>query len=269
MDGAEFALTFSSGLAATSTITQLLKTGDHLVAMDDLYGGTNRYFRKVASQMGIETSFVDATDPQKVAEAIKPNTRMVWIETPTNPTLKVVDIKAVSEIAHQHENVFVVVDNTFESAYFQRPLELGADITYYSLTKYMNGHTDVIMGACALNNKELAGKLRFLQNAAGAVPSPFDCYLVNRSLKTLKLRMEEHQKNGLLVAKFLEGHPLVEKVRHLLLPSHPQYELVKRQQYGHSGMLSFYLKGKLDIRTLEYFAKKNLSNRLDSSLIVY
>jgi len=246
LDGAQHAMTFASGLACLSTITQMVKAGEHVVAMDDLYGGTNRYFRKVAANQGIETSFVDATDPQKVAEAIKPNTRMVWIETPTNPTLKVVDIKAVAEIAHAHENVFVVVDNTFESAYFQRPLELGADITYYSITKYMNGHTDVIMGAACLNDKALAEKLRFLQNASGAVPSPFDCYLVNRSLKTLKVRMEEHQKNGLLCAKFLEGHPNVEKVRHLLLESHPQHELVKRQQYGHSGMLSFYLKGGLE-----------------------
>merc|ERR1719361_2523013 len=246
LDGAKYAITFASGLAATNTITQLLKSGDHLVAMDDLYGGTNRYFRKVASKMGIETSFVDATNAQKVAEAIKPNTRMVWIETPTNPTLKVVDIKAVADIAHGHDNVIVVVDNTFESAYFQRPLELGADITYYSITKYMNGHTDVIMGAAAMNNKDLAERLRFLQNAVGPVPSPFDCYLVNRSLKTLKLRMEEHQKNGLIVAKFLEAHPLVESVRHLLLESHPQHEIVKRQQYGHSGMLSFFLKGGLE-----------------------
>ena len=169
---------------------------------------------------------------------------MVWIETPTNPTLKVVDIEAVAKITHKHENIFLVVDGTFESAYFQRPLELGADISYYSMTKYMNGHTDVIMGSVALNSEDLADRLRFLQNAAGAVPSPFDCYLVNRSLKTLKLRMETHQTNGLEAAKFLEGHPLVESVRHLLLPSHPQYEVVKRNQYGHSGMLSFYLKGK-------------------------
>lgn len=214
--------------------------------MDDLYGGTNRYFRKVASNMGIETSFVDATDVKNVADAIKPETRMVWIETPTNPTLKVVDIQAVAEVVHRHKNIFLVVDNTFESAYFQRPLELGADITYYSLTKYMNGHTDVIMGSVALNDDDLADRLKFLQNAAGAVPSPFDCYLVNRSLKTLKLRMEEHQKNGLEVAKFLEAHPFVEKVRHLLLESHPQHALVKKQQYGHSGMISFYIKGGLE-----------------------
>ena len=206
--------------------------------------------------MGIETSFVDATNAQKVAEAIKPNTRMVWIETPTNPTLKVVDIEAVAKITHKHENIFLVVDGTFESAYFQRPLELGADISYYSMTKYMNGHTDVIMGSVALNSEDLADRLRFLQNAAGAVPSPFDCYLVNRSLKTLKLRMETHQTNGLEAAKFLEGHPLVESVRHLLLPSHPQYEVVKRNQYGHSGMLSFYLRGSFFLSFLIFIFKK-------------
>merc|ERR1719460_1644778 len=165
--------------------------------------------------MNIETSFVDATDPAKVEAAIKPNTKMVWIETPTNPTLKVVDIQAVAEIVRKHDNIFLVVDNTFESAYFQRPLELGADIAYYSLTKYMNGHMDVIMGACCTNSEELHKKLRFLQNAIGPVPSPFDCYLVNRSLKTLAVRMEQH--------------PAVETVRHPGLPSHPQHSLVLKQ----------------------------------------
>merc|ERR1712045_405732 len=245
VDGAQSAFTFSSGLAATSTITQLLKAGDHLIAMDDLYGGTNRYFRRVASNMGIETSFVDATDPQKVAAAIKPNTRMVWIETPTNPTLKVVDIKAVSDIAHQHKDIFLVVDSTFLSSYFQRPLELGADIVMHSLTKYMNGHTDVIMGAACTNDESLAHRLRFLQNAIGAVPSPFDCYLVNRSLKTLRIRMEEHQRNSLAVGRWLEKHPAVESVRHPGLASHPQHHIVLKQCYGHSGMISFYLKGRL------------------------
>merc|ERR1711874_379569 len=246
LDGAKHALCFSSGLGTTTAITHILQAGDHIVSMDDVYGGTNRYFRKCASRMGIECSFVDATNPENVAAAIQPNTRMVWIETPTNPTLKVVDIAAVAKITHAHDNIFLVVDGTFESAYFQRPLELGADISYYSMTKYMNGHTDVIMGSVALNSKDLADRLRFLQNAAGAVPSPFDCYLVNRSLKTLKLRMEAHQKNGLEAAKYLEAHPLVDSVRHLLLPSHPQYEVVKRNQYGHSGMLSFYLRGGLE-----------------------
>jgi len=246
LDNAKHAITFSSGLAATTTITHILSAGDHIVSMDDLYGGTNRYFRQVAARMNIETSFVDATDPAKVDAAIKPNTKMVWIETPTNPTLKVVDIQAVAEIVHKHDNIFLVVDNTFESAYFQRPLELGADIAYYSLTKYMNGHTDVIMGACCTNSEELHKKLRFLQNAIGPVPSPFDCYLVNRSLKTLAVRMEEHQKNSLTVGRWLEQHPAVETVRHPGLPSHPQHSLVLKQCYGHSGMISFYLKGKLD-----------------------
>jgi len=245
LDNAKHAITFSSGLAATATITHLLSAGDHIVSMDDLYGGTNRYFRKVASKMNIETSFVDATDPQKVANAIKPNTKMVWIETPTNPTLKIVDIRAVSDIVKKYPGIFLVVDNTFESAYFQRPLEHGADFSYYSLTKYMNGHTDVIMGAVCTNSDDLMQRLRFLQNAEGPVPSPFDCFLVNRSLKTLRVRMEEHQRNSLVVGRYLEKHSAVETVRHPGLPSHPQHDLVQRQCYGHSGMVSFYLKGKL------------------------
>lgn len=246
IDGAKTAITFASGLAATTAITTMLSCGDHMISMDDVYGGTNRYFRKIATKMGIEVSFVDATIPSNVEKALKPNTKMVWIETPTNPTLKVVDIAAVCEIAHRQKDIFVVVDNTFESAYFQRPLELGADMTYYSMTKYMNGHTDVIMGSVAINDSALAERLRFLQNATGAVPSPFDCYLVNRSLKTLKLRMKEHMENGLILAKFLETSPLVEKVIHPCLPSHPQHEIAMKQQYGHSGMITFYLKGGLE-----------------------
>merc|ERR1712013_791138 len=246
LDNAKYAATFASGLAACSSIVNLLSAGDHIVSMDDIYGGTNRFFRKVASRMNIETSFVDAMIASNIEDAIRPNTRMVWIETPTNPTLKIVDIRAVSEITKKHKDIFLVVDNTFESAYFQRPLELGADVSYYSLTKYMNGHTDVIMGAACTNNDELHEKLRFLQNAIGPVPSPFDCYLVNRSLKTLRVRMEEHQRNSLIVGKWLEAHPGIESVRHPGLPSHPQHELVKSQCYGHSGMISFYLKGGLE-----------------------
>jgi len=248
LDGAEHAITFSSGLAACSTLVHLLSAGDHIVSMDDVYGGTNRYFRKVVSRMGIETTFVDATEPGRVKDAIRPSTRMVWIETPTNPTLKVVDIQAVAEIVKkvkETQEIILVVDNTFESAYFQRPLELGADVSYYSLTKYMNGHTDVVMGAACTIDSDIAQRLRFLQNAIGPVPSPFDCYLVNRSLKTLRVRMEEHQRNSLIVGKWLESHEKVEKVLHPGLPSHPHYELVTRQQYGHSGILSFYIKGVL------------------------
>jgi len=246
LDGASTSITFASGLAATDNIVKLMSAGDHMIAMDDIYGGTNRYFRKIASRMGIEVSFVDMTKPENAAAALKPNTKLVWIETPTNPTLKIVDIKAVSDLVHQQEGVHVVVDNTFLSAYFQRPLELGADMTFYSLTKYMNGHSDVIMGAVSTNNADLAERLRWMQNAAGAVPSPFDCYLVNRSLKTLHVRMEQHQKNANALAKFLESSPHVERVIHPGSPSHPQHEVAKKQQSGHSGMLSFYIKGNLE-----------------------
>lgn len=243
IENAKFGLSFASGLAATTTITHLLSAGDHLLSMDDLYGGTNRYFRTVASRFGIEIDFVDATDPKKVESSMKANTKMVWIETPTNPTMKIVDIAAVAAIVKKHGSSFLVVDNTFMSPYFQRPLDLGADLVMSSVTKYINGHTDVIMGAICTSREDLHEKLRFLQNAIGPVPSPFDCYLVNRSIKTLAVRMEKHMANGLAVAKFLENHPCVEKVIHPGLPSHPQYELSRRQCFGQSGMLSFYIKG--------------------------
>lgn len=242
-ENAKHGLTFASGLAATTTITHILSTGDHIIAMDDLYGGTNRYFRRVVSRLGIQIDFVDATNPKNVAAAMKPNTKMVWSETPTNPTMKLVDIAAVASIVKEHGGAFMVVDNTFMSPYLQRPLDLGADIVLHSVTKYVNGHSDVIMGAVCTNRDDLHDQLRFLQNSIGPVPSPFDCYLVNRSLKTLALRMEQHMKSGLAVAKFLEKHPCVDKVIHPGLPSHPQHELSKRQCFGYSGMLSFYLKG--------------------------
>uniref|UniRef100_A0A0P4X030 cystathionine gamma-lyase n=1 Tax=Scylla olivacea TaxID=85551 RepID=A0A0P4X030_SCYOL len=243
IENGKHGIAFASGLAATTTITHLLSAGDHIVSMDDLYGGTNRYFRTVASRMGMQIDFVDATDTKKVEAAMKPNTKMVWIETPTNPTLKIVDIAAVVAIVKKKSDCFLVVDNTFMSPYFQRPLDLGADLVMSSVTKYINGHTDVIMGCICTKRDDLHERLRFLQNAIGPVPSPFDCYLVNRSIKTLALRMERHMQNGLAVARFLENHPCVEKVIHPGLPSHPQYELSKRQCHGHSGMLSFYIKG--------------------------
>ncbi|XP_042219125.1 cystathionine gamma-lyase-like [Homarus americanus] len=253
-ENAEFGLAFASGLAATTTLTHTLSAGDHIVSMDDLYGGTNRYFRHVATRFGLEIDFVDACYPKKVEAAMKTNTKMVWIETPTNPTLKLVDIAAVAAIVKKHGSSFLVVDNTFMSPYFQRPLDLGADLVLHSVTKYINGHTDVIMGAICTNRSDLHEQLRFLQNSIGPVPSPFDCYLVNRSLKTLALRMEQHMKNGLAVAKFLETHSCVEKVIHPGLPSHPQHELSKRQCFGHSGMLSFYIKGN-DLETSKKFFK--------------
>lgn len=250
LDNGKYGLTFSSGLGVTTTVITMLSSGDHIVAGDDLYGGTNRLLRNVAMKMNIEVDFVDCTDLAKVEAAVKPNTKLFWIETPTNPLLKVIDIVAVSEVAHKFPGVVVVVDNTFLSAYLQRPLDLGADIVMYSLTKYMNGHSDVIMGAAIMNDEALYEKLKFLQNAAGIVPSPFDCYLVNRSLKTLALRMERHKSNSLNIAKYLEKHPKVERVLHPGLPSHPQHELAKQQTYGHSGIMSFYIKGGIDESTV-------------------
>lgn len=245
VEGAKYGLCYSSGLSSTMNVTHLLQTGDHIISMDDVYGGTNRYFRTCVLPLGIDVSFVDCTCIEKVEKALQPNTKMVWIETPTNPTMKLVDIEAVSKLVHSKSSAFVVVDNTFMSAYFQRPLSLGADIVMHSVTKYMNGHSDVIMGALALSDEKLHQRLRTLQNSIGAVPSPFDCYLVNRGLKTLALRMRQHMTNGLVVAHFLEKSPKVLRVVHPGLKSHPQHELAKRQMRGTSGMVSFNIKGGL------------------------
>ncbi|KAL7017228.1 hypothetical protein ACKWTF_010294 [Chironomus riparius] len=242
LDNAKYALTFSSGLGTQTAILSMLKTGDGIITGDDIYGGTNRLFRNLAANMGIEVQFVDLTDLKNLEKAIKPNVKLVWMETPTNPCMKVIDIKAVAEVVHAKTKAFLVVDNTFLSAYFQRPLDLGADVVMYSLTKYMNGHTDVVMGSAATNSEELHEKLRFYQNATGIVPSPFDCYLVNRSLKTLSLRMEKHFQNSVTVAQWLEAHPKVGKVLHPALPSHPQHKIALSQTFGHSGIMSFYIK---------------------------
>ncbi|KAJ7993178.1 hypothetical protein DPEC_G00269740 [Dallia pectoralis] len=250
LDGAKYCIAVASGLAATLTITHLLKSGDGIVCMNDVYGGTNRYFRQIAAEVGLDVSFADFTKVEVLQKALKPNTKLVWIETPTNPTMKVVDIQACSEVVHQHnQDALVVVDNTFMSAYFQRPLALGADICMYSATKYMNGHSDVVMGLVSVNREDVYERLKFLQNALGAVPSPFDCYLCNRGLKTLHLRMAQHFKNALAAAQILEAHPRVERVIFPGLPSHPQYELMKRQCTGCPGMITFYIKGKLSNAT--------------------
>lgn len=260
VDGAKYSLALASGLAATMTIAHMLKCGDNIICMNDVYGGTNRYFRRVASEMGLEVSFVDCTKLDCLKAAIKPNTKLVWVETPTNPTMKVIDIKGCADVVHAHnKDIIVVVDNTFMSAYFQRPLALGADICMYSATKYMNGHSDVVMGLVSMNRDDLYERLKFLQNAIGAVPSPFDCYLCNRGLKTLHLRMKQHFINAVAVAKFLEADPRVDKVVFPGLPSHPQYELMKRQCTGCPGMITFYIKGDLTnatafLRNLKLFA---------------
>ncbi|CAB1442885.1 unnamed protein product [Pleuronectes platessa] len=247
LDGAKYSLALASGLAATVTITHMLKSGDGIVCMDDVYGGTNRYFQRIATELGLKVAFADCTKPELLKAALKPNTKLVWIETPTNPTMKVVDIRACSDLIHEHnKDIVVVVDNTFMSAYFQRPLALGADICMYSATKYMNGHSDVVMGLVSTNREDLNERLRFLQNALGGVPSPFDCFLVNRGLKTLHLRMERHFKNAMGAAKFLEADPRVERVIFPGLPSHPQHEVMKKQCTGCPGMITFYIKGNLE-----------------------
>nr|XP_039259657.1 cystathionine gamma-lyase-like [Styela clava] len=246
LEGGKHALAFSSGLAATQIVINLLKSGDHVITTDDVYGGTNRYFQKIASKFGLEFSFVDFTNIENVKNAMKPNTKIVWCETPTNPTMKVTDIRKVAEITKQQNDCLLVVDNTFMSSYFQRPLSLGADISMHSATKYMNGHSDVVMGLLIVNDDALRDRLYFLQYATGPTPSAFDCYLVNRGLKTLALRMEKHQENAIAIAKYLEKHPLVEKVKYPGLPSHPQHEIMKKQATGCSGMVSFWMKTDLE-----------------------
>jgi len=247
LEGAKYGLAFASGLGATTILMMTLKAGDHVVVSDDVYGGTNRLFSKILTKFGLEFDLIDCTNLELVEKTIRPGkTKMVWIETPTNPTMKCIDIQAVSKIAHQQEDVVVVSDNTFMSPVFQRPLMWGADVAFASVTKYINGHSDSVMGCIATNNEKLYKECQFLQNACGIVPSPFDCYLANRGAKTLKVRMLQHQKNAMAVATFLESHPAVERVYYPGLKSHPAHELVKRQCTGFSGMVSMVIKGNLE-----------------------
>ncbi len=246
LEGGTAGLCFASGLAATSTLLQMFDTGAHIVACDDLYGGTFRLFDKVYRRFGFEFSYVDPLDGAAAVEAaIKPNTKLVWIETPTNPMLKLVDIVAVSKVCKKH-GVLLAVDNTFMTPYFQRPLELGADIVAHSMTKYLNGHSDVVGGALIVKDEKLRERLAFLQNAAGAVPSPMDSFLVMRGTKTLHVRMERHESNARTLATWLSTHPQVEKVIYPGLTSHPQHELARKQATGFGGMISFVLEGGLE-----------------------
>ncbi len=240
-------LAFSSGMGAVSAVAYLLKQGDHVVAHDDLYGGTARFFNKLLSNFGVETTFVDASDPAAVQAALRPTTRLVWLETPTNPLLGIVPLKAVADLAHAHDpSLLVVVDNTFASPYFQRPLTLGADIVLHSATKYLGGHSDVVLGAVVVKDKALDERLRYIQNAAGATPGPFDSWLVLRGLKTLSLRMRRHEDNAMAIAVFLSMHPHVGKVIYPGLPSHPGHNLAREQMDGFGGMISVELHGGLD-----------------------
>jgi len=259
IEGAKHGMVFSSGLGCSTTLMMLLKSGDHVICMDDVYGGTNRLFSKVFTHFGLQYDFVDCRDVELVeSKIVVGKTKMIWIETPTNPTMRIVDIEGVSKVAHKYKDIIVVVDNTFMSPYFQRPLMWGADISFNSVTKYINGHTDVVMGSVALNDEALYKRIKFLQNAAGAVTSPFDCFLANRGAKTLAVRMERHQKNAVAVAKHLEAHEMVLKVIYPGLKSHPQHDLVNKQCTGYSGMISFEIKGDLEtakvfLRTVKMF----------------
>ena len=244
LEGGSFGLAFASGLAATDTVLRLLSADAHVLAGNDVYGGTFRLFDKILRRFNLDFTFADTTDPESVADALTPSTRLVWLETPTNPYLRITDMRAVAEIVHAHENKpLLVVDNTFATPYLQRPLELGADIVVHSMTKYLGGHSDVVGGAVVVKDKELADKLYFLQNAVGAVPGPMDCFLVLRGIKTLPLRMERHFENATAIVEFLEKHPKVEKVIYPFHASHPQQKVAKRQMKNGGGMISFIVTG--------------------------
>jgi cystathionine gamma-lyase len=244
LEGAAHGLAFASGLAATDAILHLLDAGDHLVCSDDVYGGTFRLVDKVFRRHGLEASFVDLADPASLERAMRPRTRLVWIESPTNPLLKLVDLQAAAAVARAR-GAITVVDNTFATPFFQRPLAHGIDLVCHSTTKYLNGHSDVVGGAVATSDGELHRRLAFLQNAVGAVPSPMDSFLVLRGVKTLPLRMERHAENAMRLARFLEAHPQVQRVHYPGLPSHPQHALARRQMTGFGGMLAFVIRGGL------------------------
>lgn len=241
LESAAFGICFSSGVAATDAIVRCLRPGDHILASNDLYGGTYRLMKQVFGPFGIESDFVDMSDLSVVGSAMKTNTKLVWIETPTNPLVRVVDLKALCDLAHANGAV-AAVDNTFASPILQRPLEWGADLVVHSTTKYLGGHSDVIGGAVCTNSSEWNEKLRFLIKSAGAVPGPMDCFLTLRGTKTLQIRMERHCSNAQAIAEYLENHPKIGKVYYPGLPSFAGHELAKRQMDGFGGMVSFLLK---------------------------
>lgn len=243
LEGGVAGYAFASGMAATTAITQLLlKAGDHVVCSENVYGGTFRLFEQILRNYGIEFTYVNTSDPAALEKVIRPKTRMLFIETPTNPLMAITDIRAISEIAHRSD-CRVVVDNTFMSPYFQRPLDLGADIVVHSTTKYLNGHSDSIGGAVVLKRKDDADRLQFIQNSAGAILSPFDSWLVLRGIKTLPVRMEAHERNAMAIARYLSGKKQVRKLYYPGLPSHPGHDIAKKQMSGFGGMIAFDLGG--------------------------
>jgi len=242
LEGARFGLAYASGMAAITGVTHLLRSGDHVVVADDLYGGTWRLFQHVLPRQGLRFSYVDATRPEEVAKAIEPATRMVWIESPTNPMLRIVDVAACAEIARA-QGALCVVDNTFATPYLQRPLELGAHVIVHSTTKYLGGHSDVIGGAVVVDDEELRGQLQFAQNATGGVPGPWDAWLTLRGLKTLAVRMRQHEANARQVAEFLRGRPEVARVHYPGFADHPGHAVARRQMRGFGGMVTLDLAG--------------------------
>jgi cystathionine gamma-lyase len=258
LEGADHGVAFGSGCAATTSILHLLESGDHVVSGDDVYGGTYRLFTRVFEQMGIDFSFVDMTDLDGFKASLTDQTKLVWLESPTNPLLKICDIEAICEIAHAR-NIPVVVDNTFMSPYFQNPLALGADMVVHSTTKFINGHSDVVGGVVVTNDSNTAERLHFMQNSIGAVPGPMDCWLVLRGLKTLHVRMRQHQANAERIAAFLDAHDAIERVIYPGLESHPQYDIAQRQMSGPGGMITFFVKDGLEkartlLESVEVFA---------------
>ncbi len=245
LESADHGICFASGCAATSAVMHLVPHGSHIISCDDVYGGTRRLFSQVYEDCGRTFTFADLTDPQNLRDAIRPETRAVWIESPTNPLMKLMDIKALSAIAREH-NLLVIVDNTFMSPYFQSPLALGADVVTHSCTKYLGGHSDVVMGVCMTNDPALADRLFFIQKSVGAVPGPLDCFLVLRGTKTLAVRMKEHAASAQILSEWLEAHPKVERVIYPGLKSHPQHQLACDQMSGFGGMISIVVKGGLE-----------------------
>jgi cystathionine gamma-lyase len=244
LEEGKYALSFSSGLAAEHAIFSVLRPGDHVIVPEDMYGGTYRLIKELLEPFNIEFTFTDFTDLNAIGKAFQGKTKMVWIETPTNPLLRIFDIKAISALAHT-KNAISVVDNTFASPFFQKPLQLGADIVVHSTTKYINGHSDIIGGAVILNNEDLYKKILLTQKSVGAVPSPFDSWLTLRGLKTLAVRMRQHESNAFAVARFLESQPNVDKVFFPGFESHPGHEIAKQQMTGFGGVVSFRIKGGL------------------------
>lgn len=259
LEDAKFALAFASGCAATAAIAHLVKAGEHMVVSSEVYGGTYRLFERVLTDHGLSFTWVDGSDPHAFAAAMRPNTRLVWIETPTNPTLTILDIRAIAAAVRKSQPVLVAVDNTFATPYFQSPLALGADLVVHSTTKYLGGHSDVIGGAIMTNDPTLAEKLHFIQKSVGAVPSPFDCWLLMRGVKTLALRMDRHHASATQIAEWLTKQSGISRVYFPGLPTHPGHELAKQQMRGFAGMVSIELAGgraaaETFVKRLEIFA---------------